>query len=74
MVKGITNEAKNLSDYPKMGQVEELLRDRTQNFRYLVHTNYKIIYWINLDKKRIEIVDVFDCRQNPTKMKQNKPL
>ena len=34
---------------------EELLLDRIQNFRYLVYKNYKIIYWYNKEKNRIEI-------------------
>jgi len=51
-----------------MEQKELLLVDRTQDFRYLVFKNYKIIYWINNEKQRIEIANVFDCRQNPTKI------
>lgn len=72
IVKNIAIETKNLSTQPEMGQIEELLKDRPQNFRYLVHTNYKIIYWKNSEKNRVEIVDIFDCRQNPTKIKRNK--
>lgn len=55
-----------------MGQLEELLKNRTQKFRYLIHTNYKIIYWINIEKSQIEIVDVFDCRQNPKELNREK--
>ena len=33
---------------------------------------YKIIYWFNKDKNRIEISDVFDARQNPIKIKRQK--
>ncbi len=72
LVNELTNETNNLSYYPEMGQIEELLKDKPQEFRYLVHKNYKIIYWKNSAKNRIEIVDVFDCRQNPVKMKKNK--
>lgn len=72
IVKNIAIETKNLSMQPEMGQIEELLQSRPQNFRYLVHTNYKIIYWKNSEKNRVEIVDIFDCRQNPTKIKRNK--
>ncbi|AQX84220.1 type II toxin-antitoxin system RelE/ParE family toxin [Elizabethkingia bruuniana] len=55
-----------------IGQKEELLLDRIQNFRYLVYKNYKIIYWHNKEKNRIEISDVFDARQNPIKIKRRK--
>ena len=72
LVGGITQETKILQKQFQIGQKEELLIDRKQEFRYLVYKNYKIIYWLNSDKKRIEIVDVFDARQNPTKIKRVK--
>ena len=52
----------------KVYKKEELLSDRPQNFRYLVLKNYKIIYWMNQDKNRIDIVNVFNTRQNPVKI------
>jgi len=41
---------------------------RNREYRYLVYKNYKIIYWINTAKNRIDIIDVFDTRQNPVKI------
>ena len=72
IVTKIAKRAENLGNFPEIGTVEELLNERPQNFRYIVSTNYKIIYWVNKDKNRIEIVDVFDTRQNPKKIKRNK--
>lgn len=72
LVTKLVAETKNLSHHPESGQIEELLVNRPQKFRYLISGNYKIIYWANLDKNRIEILDVFDCRQNPIKIKRNK--
>lgn len=69
---GITQEAKALVNLPYLGQIEQQLIDRTREFRYLIYSNYKIIYWINLDKNQIEIWDVFDCRQEPLKIKRTK--
>lgn len=68
----VVEKAESLSTFPEIGAVEELLNDRPQNFRYIISTNYKIIYWVNNDKNRIEVVDVFDTRQNPVKIKRNK--
>ena len=68
----ITTEAKKLKKQPTIGQEEELLENDSRKFRYLVSTNYKIIYWINQEKNRIEIFDVFDTRQSPLKMKRAK--
>lgn len=69
---GITQEAKALVNLPYLGQIEQQLIDRTREFRYLIYSNYKIIYWINLDKNQIEIWDVFDCHQEPLKIKRTK--
>ncbi|OQX80378.1 MAG: plasmid stabilization protein [Bacteroidetes bacterium 4484_249] len=70
LVTGIIDKTIGLEKNPYIGQVEELLLHLPQNFRYLVFKNYKIIYWINLNKKRIDIVNVFDTRQNPLKIKE----
>ena len=72
IVDGIYNETLKLKKQPKIGQVEELLIDRKQEFRYLVFKNYKIIYWINELERQVEINDVFDTRQNPTKIEREK--
>jgi len=68
----IVEKTDDLSIFIEMGAIEGLLSDRLQEFRYLVSKNYKIIYWVNKDKNRIEIIDVFDTRQNPVKMGRNK--
>ncbi len=60
LVDGITKRVKVLSEYPELGQKEFFLRNRKENFRYLIYKNFKIIYWINKNKNRIEIVDIFD--------------
>lgn len=57
---------------PKAGAIEPLLLDRTQEFRYLVCNNYKILYYINSISRRIIIANVFDTRQNPIKIKETK--
>lgn len=67
---GIYKQALKLEHQPEMGQIEELLKNRKQQYRYLVFKNYKIIYWINNSENRIEITDVFNTLQNPFKMKR----
>ena len=69
--KEIIKKTDSLRDFPKIGMVEDFLKERPQNFRYVISTNYKIIYWINNIEKRIEISDVFDTRQNPEKLQRN---
>jgi plasmid stabilization system protein ParE len=66
----IIDQTINLGKNPNIGQKEELLLNRPENFRYLVYKNYKIIYWVNSIKNRIDIVNVFDTRQNPEKIEK----
>jgi plasmid stabilization system protein ParE len=70
LTSGIVMEALKLQKHPTLGQKEELLKSRPQSFRYLVFKNYKLIYWVNESRPRIEIVDVFDTRQNPIRIKR----
>lgn len=73
VVLGITQEVDKLKNHPNIGQEEELLENDFRRFRYLVYNNhYKIIYWINVEKNRVEIFDVFDTRQSPVRLKRNK--
>ena len=51
---------------PFSGSKEELLKEYPEDFRYLVESNYKIIYWH--ENGLITIASVFDCRQNPDKI------
>ena len=73
IIINITSKVKILIKQPNIGQYEQLLNNHKENFRYLVsNKNFKIIYWVNIEKGRIEIVDVFDTRQNPSKMFKEK--
>jgi len=67
LISGIVHETARLKTKSYIGQIEQLLVEQGQAFRYLVYKNYKVIYWINENKSRIEITDVFDTRQNPRK-------
>ena len=72
ITQGVSKEVLILSKHPLIGQVEEYLFGRKQEFRYLIYKNYKIIYWVNYQKNQIEISDVFDTRQNPIKLTREK--
>ena len=45
IVVGIVEKVNSLEFQTEIGQKEELLLDRKENFRYLVFKKYKIIYW-----------------------------
>jgi plasmid stabilization system protein ParE len=70
LIEGIIKSTEILLNQPLTGQKEEMLNDRSEGFRYLIYKNYKIIYWINQSSQKIEIVDVFDTRQDPLKIKK----
>ena len=69
LVFEIVDKTIGLEKNPLIGQKEPLLATRPEDFRYLICKSFKIIYWNNNIRKRIEIVNVFDCRQNPEKIK-----
>ncbi len=65
--KSVLEKAKLLRDNPFLGQVEEELASMGLGHRYLVvKPNYKIIYLVA--EPTIFITDIFDTRQDPTKM------
>jgi plasmid stabilization system protein ParE len=55
---------------PEIGQREKLLKNRKNNYRYLLCRKYKIIYW--QQENFIYIATVFDTRQNPKRLKDIK--
>ena len=71
LTENIVKQTLKLSDQPKMGIKELSLKEREEEFRCLIYKKYKIIYWNNTEKNRIDISDVFDTRQNPIKLKRN---
>jgi addiction module RelE/StbE family toxin len=72
LVLRITKETLKLKHQPLIGQKEDLLINNPKEIRYLIFKNYKIIYWINLEKNSVEILDVFDTRQDPINIKRTK--
>ncbi len=56
-----------LEQFPFGGQVEPWLEHKRQGHRRVVVGNYKIVYRVH--QEEVRIVDVFDSRQDPGKMK-----
>lgn len=68
IIEDIQAEARRLIHMPFIGQIEPSLADDPHEYRYLISGHYKIVYHINKDKIRIN--NIFDCRQAPDKLKQ----
>ena len=67
----ILDESAMLARFPLLGTIEPLLSEFHEEYRFLVvRKNYKIVYCID-GETTIYVVAVFDCRQNPEKMKKD---
>jgi plasmid stabilization system protein ParE len=66
IIKRIIERVSILENNPLIGTKEELLINNPEDYRYLVESNYKIIYWRK--GKIITVASVFDCRQNPDRI------
>jgi plasmid stabilization system protein ParE len=68
LVQKIIDATIILENNPKSGRKEDLLAGRSQEFRFIVVKNYKIIYWIDFEFNIVYVSMVFDSRQNPVKI------
>ncbi len=68
--KQILESTKQLVQNPQSGQLELHLEKLNQQYRYILSSNYKIIY--KVVREYIVITDIFDTRQNPIKMIDEK--
>jgi plasmid stabilization system protein ParE len=68
VVASVHQDVNRLRAQAEIGPIEELLINREQEFRYLISKHLKIVYWINMEDHWIEIVDIFDTRQDPSKI------
>jgi plasmid stabilization system protein ParE len=60
-----------LVKFPQMAAIEPILSDLSISFRSLVVRNiYKIIYYVDEKNETINIVTVWDCRQDNKKLKK----
>lgn len=70
IVKSILSAPDQLIKNPKIGALESSLKNREIEYRYIVSTNYKIVYSVVELDKSVRIADVFDTRQHPNKIEQ----
>ena len=64
----ILDDVEILKTQPYAALVEQMLIDLPEGYRSLVVGNYKVVYFIKDDL--VLIVQIFDCRQNPIKIKR----
>jgi len=65
----LIEEVEKLADFPGMAPLETLLDNRPEGFRSLVvERTHKVIYFI--DNKTVNVVAIWDCRQNPLTLRE----
>lgn len=72
IIKKIIVAPNRLMKNPNIGQQEDTLKNREIEYRYIVESNYKIIYSVHQESNQIRITDVFDTRQDPKKIMKRK--
>jgi plasmid stabilization system protein ParE len=71
ILEDIASAVEPLVKFPQMAALEPLLSDLPQSFRSLVVRGiYKIIYYVDEKDEVINIVTVWDCRQNPKELRK----
>ena len=68
MYNKILDDVEILATQPYIAAIEQILIDCPENYRSLIVENYKVVYFIKDDL--VLIVQIFDCRQNPIKLKR----
>lgn len=70
LISRIQRSAATLLVFPQAGAIEPLLEDHPKCYRSLVtEKHYKIIYSLK-DENHIEIAAVWDCHQDPDRLRQ----
>ena len=69
LIEDILN-TNQIESFPKSGAIEPNLKRTGKEYRYIIrgHKRYKIIY--RIANTVIYITDVFDCRKDPSTMKE----
>src|SRR5688572_10773994 len=62
----VLSSARNLMNFPQMGQIEYFLSHKKSEYRYLLVWSYKIVYRVSKDK--VTIARIFHTSQDPKKI------
>jgi toxin ParE1/3/4 len=66
----IVDKSLLLEKNTRIGQIEELLKHRNEEIRYIIDGHYKIVYLIA--GNFVIVATVFDCRQDPKILENTK--
>jgi len=72
ILTSILEAVDRLSFFPEMAPVEPLLAGEPEKYRSMVaHKLFKVVYTVDMTRKEVVIADIWDCRQNPAKLREN---
>lgn len=72
IARGIITAPEILIKNPESGQIEPSLTELKIEYGYILYKSYKIVYSLDHERGQIKVADVFDSRQNPSKLKREK--
>ena len=71
IVDTILSAVARLSVSPEMAPIEQQLEGLPDIYRSVVaHKLFKVVYVVDKDAEQIVIISVWDCRQNPEKLRR----
>ncbi len=68
IVGDILDRSESLTKFSQRGRIVEELRAMNEGHRYILEGHYKIIY--KQESNIVYVTDVFDMRQDPSKIEQ----
>ena len=72
ILTSILEAVDRLSFFPEMAPVEPLLAGEPEKYRSMVaHKLFKVVYTVDMTREQVVIADIWDCRQNPAKLREN---
>lgn len=71
IINDLYNDIKSLANFPQMAPIEPLLSDAPVTVRSLVVRGiFKVIYFVDEEQEIINILTIWDCRQDDKRMSE----
>ena len=68
-IESLLSRSKQLESFPESGAKQEIIEPGSNEYRYLVEGNYKVIYSYQQEYQVVHIAVIFDTRLNPEELR-----
>jgi plasmid stabilization system protein ParE len=68
-IESLLSRSKQLESFPESGVKQEIIEPGSNEYRYLVEGNYKVIYSYQQEYQVVHIAVIFDTRYNPEELR-----